>query len=207
MGLVGLTGNAPAAPATPFPLGPIVQFIDTDEREDHADISVQFACSVRYVTNTPVSHGTGTTITLRLGQDCGTQFGTIPPELPLVGGGGQLVTGAHVDSVVPGQITLELTWSKPLDFVMAPTASGLGLKVRLLNTNKRKGNVFVAESEAAAGYSINLDSSQTKFPRETVEAAAASLQTQAYVSETDIEDQHWYRLRAGPFTTKRPSGF
>jgi tetratricopeptide (TPR) repeat protein len=203
MGLVGLTGNAPAAPATLFPLGPIVQFIDTDEREDHADISVQFACSVRYVTNTPVSHGTGTTITLRLGQDCGTQFGTIPPELPLVGGGGQLVTGAHVDSVVPGQITLELTWSKPLDFVMAPTASGLGLKVRLLNTNKRKGNVFVAESEAPEGYSINLDSSQTKFSRETVEAAAASLQTQAFVSETDIEDQHWYRLRAGPFTTHK----
>jgi tetratricopeptide (TPR) repeat protein len=202
MGLVGLTSNAPAAPAAPaFPLGPFVQFIDTDEREDHADISVQFACSVRYVTNIPVSHGTGTTITLRLGPDCGTQFGTIPPELPLVGGGGQLVTGARVDSIVPGQITLELTWSKPLDFVMAPTASGLGLKVRLLNTNKRKGNVFVAESEPAAGYSINLDSSQAKFPRETVEAVAASLQTQAYVSETDIEDQHWYRLRAGPFTT------
>jgi hypothetical protein len=201
MGLVGLTGNAPAAPA--FPLGPIVQFIDTDEREDHADISVQFACSVRYVTNTPVSHGTGTTITLRLGPDCGTQFGTILPELPLVGGGGQLVTGARMDSIVPGEITLELTWSKPLDFVMAPTASGLGLKVRLLNTNKRKGNVFVAESEAPAGYSVNLDSSQTRFPRETVEAVAASLQTQAYVSETDIEDEHWYRLRVGPFTTHK----
>jgi hypothetical protein len=200
-GLLGLMGNAPAAPA--LPVGPLVQFIDTDEREDHADISVQFACSVRYVTNNPVSRGTGTTITLRLGPDCGTQFGTIPPELPLVGGGGHLVTGARVDSIVPGEITLELTWSKPLDFVMAPTASGLGLKVRLLNTNKRKGNVFVAESEPPAGYSVNLDSSQMKFPRESVEAAAASLQTQAYVSETDIEDEHWYRLRVGPFTTRK----
>lgn len=203
IGLAGLCAYAAAAPLPGLPLGPIVQIIDTQELEDHADISVQFACSVRYVTNTPVSHGTGTTITLRLGPDCGTQFGTIPPELPLVGGGGQLVTGARVDSIVPGQITLELNWSKPLDFVMAPTASGIGLRVRLLNIGPRKGSVFVAETDAAAGYSINLDSSQTKFARETVEAAAASLQTQAYVSETDIDDQHWYRLRLGPFTTRK----
>ena len=57
-----------------------VQLIDTQELEDHAEISIQFACSVRYVTNTPVSHGTGTTITLRLGPDCGTQFSSLPPE-------------------------------------------------------------------------------------------------------------------------------
>ena len=151
-----------------------------------------------------MSHGTGTTITLRLGPDCGTQFSSLPPELPLVGGGGQLVTGARVDSIVPGEITLELTWSRPLDFVMAPTASGLGLRVRLLNTNRRKGSVLVSEAEAPLGY---VD--QPRFldhqvdPHETVEAAAASLQTQAYVSETDIEAQHWYRLRAGPFTTRK----
>ncbi|GAC1330116.1 MAG: hypothetical protein NVS9B2_01770 [Steroidobacteraceae bacterium] len=203
MGLGGLHGNAPAAAGSMLPMGPIVQLIDTQEIEDHADISIQFACSVRYVANTPVSHGTGTTITLRLGPDCGTQFSSLPPELPLVGGGGQLVTGARVDSLLPGEITLELTWAQPLDFVMAPTASGLGLRVRLLNTNRRKGRVFVAETEAPAVYAVNLESSQTKIERANVEAAAAALQTQAYVSETDIEDEHWYRLRAGPFTTRK----
>ena len=192
---------APAIFAPGLPLGPIVQLIDTQEHEDHADISIQFACSVRYVTNTPVSHGSSTTITLRLGPDCGTQLGTIPPELTLIGGGGQLVTGARVDSNLPGEFTLELNFSRPLDFFLAPTASGTGLRVRLLNTNRRKGNVFVAESEAPAGYSVNLDSSKEKYPRELVEAAAASLQTQAYVSETDIENEHWYRLRVGPFAT------
>jgi len=203
IGVAGFAAGAVAAPISVLPIGPIVQLIDTQELEDHAEISVQFACSVRYVTNTPVSHGTGTTITLRLGPDCGTQFSSLPPELPLVGGGGQLVTGARVDSIVPGEITLELNWSRPLDFVMAPTASGLGLRVRLLNTNRRKGSVLVSEAEAPLGYSINLDSSLTKISHETVAAAAASLQTQAYVSETDIEDQHWYRLRLGPFTTRK----
>lgn len=203
IGVAALSANAQAAPGFGLPTGPIVQIIDTQELEDHAEITVQFACSVRYVGNNPVSHGSSTTITLRLGPDCGMQFGTIAPELPLVGGGGQLVTGARVDSIVPGEITLELTWARPLDFVLAPTASGLGLRVRLLNTNRRKGSVFLAEPEAPAGFSVNLDSSLTMYPHETVEAVAASLQTQAYVSETDIEAEHWYRLRVGPFTTRQ----
>ncbi len=203
IGLAGISQGVSAAPPSTAQFGPIVQFIDTQELEDHAEISIQFACSVSYVSNTPVSRGSSTTIKLRLGPDCGTQLGPRPPELPVVGGGGHLVTGARVDSMVPGEITLELTWSRPLDFVMAPTAGGLGLRVRLLNTNQRKGSVFVSEAEAPSGYSVNLDSSQTPYSHETVEAAAAAMQTQAYVSETDIEDEHWYRLRVGPFTTRK----
>ena len=199
---IGLAALPASVTAAPLSLGPIVQLIDAQDQGDHTEITVTFACSVRYMANTPVSHGTGTTITLALGADCGSQFGTLPPELPLVGGGGSLVTGARVDSLIPGQITLELTWARPLDFVMAPTASGLGLRVRLLNTNEKKGHVLVSEAEPAAGYAVNLDSSLTPYPHDAVEAAAADLQTQAYVSETQIENEHWYRLRVGPFTTR-----
>ncbi len=46
---------------------------------------------------------------------------------------------------------------------------------------------------------------QTPFERGKVEAAAAALKTQAYVSETDIEDTHWYRLRVGPVRDARGS--
>lgn len=189
-------------PAAGLPPGPMVRFIDTQELEDHADISIEFACSVRYIINVPASHGDSTKITLRLGPDCGPQLSPLLPELPVVGGGGQLVTGARVDSIIPGEMTLELTWSRPLDFVMAPTASGIGLRVRLLNTNRRKGSTFIAENSPPATYAVNLDASQVKFTRDAVEAAAAKLQTQAYVSETDIDDAHWYRLRVGPFTSR-----
>ena len=99
-------GAVVPATADALPNGPLVQFIDTHESEVHADISIEFTCSARYVTNLPASHGTSTTITLRLGPDCGTQLGLVPPELPLVGGGGQLVTGARLDSVVPGEYKL-----------------------------------------------------------------------------------------------------
>jgi tetratricopeptide (TPR) repeat protein len=183
-------------------MGPLVQVIDANERDDHVDISVQFSCSARYISNTPISHGSSTTITLRLGPDCGSLLNVFPPEVPLVGGGGQLVTGARVDSVVPGEVTLEITWARELDFVMAPTASGLGLRMRLLGTNRRKGAVITSDVNAPSAYAVNLESALKPFERSEVEAAAAALQTQAYVSETDIEGQHWYRLRVGPFATQ-----
>jgi hypothetical protein len=202
-GLLILQTNALAAAPGGAQIGRLVDLIDTDERADHDDILIQFFCSARYVANTPANHGNHTSITLQLGPDCGSLLGYFPPELPLVGGGGSLVTGARVDSIIPGQAILELTWSKDVDFVMAPTASGLGLHVRLLGTSGKKGSIRLGEVEAAEGYSVNLDSSSNKFTLEAIQAAAAKLNTQAYVSETDIEDTHWYRLRVGPFTTRK----
>ena len=121
---------------------------------------------------------------------------------PLVGGGGRLVTGASLDSVMPGEVRLELSFARELDFVLAPTASGLGLRLRLLGLNKRKGGALLSDVEAPTDYAVNLESSTSPIERAAVEAAAAELQTQAYVSETDIEEEHWYRLRVGPFATR-----
>jgi tetratricopeptide (TPR) repeat protein len=194
--------GAHAAPPAGMPMDPLVQAIDTEDRDDHADIAIQFACTTRYITNTPMNHGSSTRITLRLGPDCGPYLGAFPPELPLIGGGGQLVTGARVESTVPGEIVLELSWARDLDFVMAPTASGQGLRVRLIGTEHRKAKIYVSEPDVPLGYAVNLESSPKSFEAAAVETAAARLQTQTYVSETDIEDEHWYRLRAGPFSTR-----
>ena len=80
IGLAALPDAAHAAIIQPMPIGPLVQVIDTDERDDHADISVQFSCSVRYIANTPISHGNHTAITLRLGPDCGNLLNAFLPE-------------------------------------------------------------------------------------------------------------------------------
>jgi tetratricopeptide (TPR) repeat protein len=206
LGLLLLARGATAAGAPPVNpasalAGQLVQVIDVDDREDHADISVQFTCMVSLLGNTPLNHGTSTIITLRLGPDCGSFLLSVPPELPLVGGGGQLVTGASVDSLLPGQATIELTWSRELAFVMAPTTDGHGLRIRLLGTGKRAGG-YVTEVDTPEGYAVNLESALQKFDPALVQAAASALATQVYVSETDLEDQHWYRLRAGPFKTR-----
>jgi tetratricopeptide (TPR) repeat protein len=187
--------------ASPFDAR-LVQLIDTDERDGHTNVTIDFACTVRYISNAPLNHGTSTAITLRLGPDCGAFLVAVTPELPLVGGA-SLVSGARLDSVVPGEVTLELTWTRDLDFVMAPTSNGRGLRVRLLSAStSRKAGGYVTTNEAPDGYAVNLDSSYEAFSSAQVEAAATAMNTQAYVSEIDIEDKHWYRLRVGPYTSR-----
>jgi hypothetical protein len=207
-GFVGLllacaASGAPGAPAAlSLAGGPLVQLIDTNLQPDHADITVQFSCSTRYIANMPANYGSSTRIRLRLGPDCGSLLSVVPAEFPQVGGGGDLVTGARLESVVPGEVSLELNWSRDLDFVMAPTSNGQGLRVRLYNLVKRRGSGMVYEPEAPQPFIINLESSQQRIERVTVEQAAADFGTQAYVSEIDIESEHWFRLRIGPFASR-----
>lgn len=203
LALAGLVLITPGWAAGPLRLaGPLVQFIDTNEHDDYADVTVQFSCSVHYIATTPVDHGGSATITLRLGTDCGNLLNTVPPEFPPLSGGGRLLTNARLDSVVPGEVTLTLTWARELDFVMAPTASGLGLRVRLIGTREHRAGVFATQPDAAGSYAVNLESALQPFDHAAVEAAARNFGAQAYVSETDLEDQHWYRLRVGPFSSE-----
>jgi len=184
---------------------PLVQQIDADERDDHVNVSVLFTCTMRYVANNPTSHGSGTTITLRLGPDCGPGHDSGPPELPVVGGTSTLVNQARLESAGLGTVTLTLGWQRELDFVMAPTSDGRGLRLRLLRvTPGPKTHVSVGEvSEAPEGYAINLDSSREKFDPAAVQAAAVALQAPAYVSVRDLDGVQWYRLRVGPFTARK----
>jgi tetratricopeptide (TPR) repeat protein len=195
------SGFAAVAAIAPIS-GPLVQLIEVDTREDHSNILVQFSCSVRYINNVPVSHGTSTRITLRLGPDCGSLLGNLPPEFPNIGGG-NLVTNARVESVVPGEVMLELEWSHDMDFVMAPTSDAAGLRIRLFKAEgQRRGRAAIMEPQGTESYAVNLESSQQQFDRAAIEAAASAYKTQAYVSETDIDSEHWYRLRLGPFASR-----
>jgi hypothetical protein len=49
---------------------------------------------------------------------------------------------------------------------------------------------------------VNLASSTTPFPPDVLEAAAKTVGTRTYVSETVVDEQRWYRLRAGPFVNE-----
>ena len=133
------SSRRPGPPPRLRALGPLVQFIDTDEHDDHADMSVQFCCTVHYIANAPVDHGGSTTITLRLGYGLrlSAQFRAagVPSDQRRWHAGDRRAWTV----VVPGEVTLELTWARELDFVMAPTASGLGLRVRLIGTRERRG--------------------------------------------------------------------
>ena len=192
-----------AAPA-PHLDSQLLQLIEAQEGDGHTDVSAQFACTVSYIGNAPLNRGRITVIRLRLGPDCGPFLSSLTPELPLVGGsGGHLITAARLESIGFGEVTLELRFERDLDFVMVPTADGRGLRVRLLSTGRKQAGGYVMEVQPPEGFAVNLESSQEKIDTAAVQAAARLLGAPAYVSETDIEEQHWYRLRVGPFTTRR----
>jgi hypothetical protein len=137
-----------------------------------------------------------------LGPDCGALLGGVAPEFPAIGGGEDLITSARLESMMPGEVFLELTWSRDMDFVMAPTANASGLRVRLFNVaQQRKGYAVVVEHSGEL-YSVNLDSSRQQYARSDIETAANAYRTQAFVSEIDINSEHWYRLRLGPYASR-----
>ncbi|MFO1400992.1 MAG: SPOR domain-containing protein [Steroidobacteraceae bacterium] len=184
--------------------GPLVQIIDADERDDHTNVAIEFSCSVRYVANIPASRGSSTVIQLRLGPDCGSGAAAIP-ERPLVGGSSALNITARLESAGLDNVALTLGWGKELNFVLAPTSDGRGLRLRLLRAGRGAiAKVGVNEApEAPEGYAVNLQSSRQPIDAAAVQAAATALQSNAYVSELDIDDTHWYRLRVGPFTSRK----
>jgi len=100
--------------------GRLVDIVEVTDHDDQVDISVQFNCSVRYVTHLPASEGSEIRVQLQPLPDCGIPLGRpVASEIPPISGAGGLVTSVRVDSDVPGQITLVFTLKKSEQFVIA----------------------------------------------------------------------------------------
>jgi hypothetical protein len=185
-----------------------VRFVDVIELTDHddqADITVQFNCSVRYITHLPASEGTELRVELQPLADCGAGNGImLAGELPPVSGGANIMSAARVESDVPGQIALVLTWKRSERFVVAQGVDPRGLRVRLFDRARGRGKILLSEpGETVSNFAINLDSETHPFDQAAVQAAHELLKAPAFVSETTVDGQKWYRLRIGPIERRK----
>ena len=181
-------------------IGPnrLVDVIQVDDRETQIDLTIIFNCSMRFVTNVPANEGREVHIQLVPLADCRVSpFGPIASENPPLSGGANIVTGARLESLAPGQITLTLTFGKIERFVLAQGVDPRGLRLRLLSRAHARIRVLGGQEEAS-NFAINLDSQPAPFPPEAVELAHQRLKAPAFVSEVVVEDVKWYRLRVGP---------
>jgi hypothetical protein len=177
----------------------LVDVIQVDDHENQADITMVFSCSMRFVTNVPANEGREVRIQFVPLADCRVSpFNQIPAEIPPLSGGTNIVTGARVESLGPGQITLILTFAKNERFVIAQGVDPRGLRLRLLNRTHGKVRVLAAQDDTASNFAINLDSQPAPFASEAIEAAHERLKAPAFVSETVVDGVKWYRLRVGP---------
>ena len=70
-----------------------VDVIELTDHDDQADITIQFNCSVRYITHLPASEGAELHVELQPLADCGVGNGAIlAGELPPVSGGSGIIS-------------------------------------------------------------------------------------------------------------------
>ena len=199
---VAALGAAVAFAQTPL-AGPLrlVDVIEVNDHEDQVDLTMVFNCSMRFINSLPASEGKEVHIQLAPLADCRVSpVSQIAPETPPVSGGSSIISAARVESLAPGQITLTLTFKKNERFVLAQGVDPRGLRLRLIDRARSRGKILVAgqSTEEVANFAINLDSQPKPFSEAEVTAAHDRLKAPAFVSETVVEGEKWYRLRVGP---------
>jgi hypothetical protein len=177
-----------------------VDIVEVTDHDDQVDLTVQFNCSVRYVTHLPASEGTEVRVQLQPLPDCGVFPGSqIASEIPPLSGGAGIVSAVRVDGDVPGQITLVFDFKKSERFVLAQGVDPRGLRMRLIDRARGRGKILLSQpTDSVNNFAINLDSQPKPFDPQAVQIAHDRLQAPAYVSEAVIDGQKWYRLRIGP---------
>jgi len=198
--LGALAGPSALAQITPSSQGRFVQVIQAAQHDQQVDLTVVFNCSMRFVNSVPASEGAEVHIQLVPLADCGVSpFGQITTEIPPFSGASGILSGARVESLAPGQITLTLTFGKSEHFVLAQGVDPRGLRVRLIDHAPRHARVLVGQGEeTVASFAINLESQPKPFDPAAIELAHERLKAPAFVSETVVDGEKWYRLRVGP---------
>ncbi|MBS0388418.1 MAG: SPOR domain-containing protein [Proteobacteria bacterium] len=201
--LIASLGFGPVALAQITGAGPgrFVDVIEVEDHDDQADVVVQFTCSLRYIMHQPASESKELRIQLQPLGDCQLPPGTqILGELPPVSGGEHIIDAARVESDVPGQVTLVIDFRKSERYVLAQGVDPRGLRLRLIDRARGRGKVMINEPAGpAVTYAVNLESQPKDFPPEALQLARDRLHVPVFVSQAVVDEETWYRLRAGPY--------
>jgi len=177
----------------------LVEDVGASEQRGYVAVTLVFGCTLRYVSHTPASSGDMLQVRLSAGPDCGAPSDAV--EQPLSVGGAGFIRSVDVVRPFGTDVELRIAWSRVEQFVIVPSFDGRGLRIRLLRPETPKVTVE-AMPEGTSTYAVNLDSSREPFTPQALAAAAAATGVRTYVSEVVVDDERWYRLRAGPFVTE-----
>ncbi len=198
--LVGLTVSAVQAQQL---TGRLVDAVDVSERDGRVDISLIFGCGLRYLSHTPASEGDTLQVRMIPLPDCGDVSSIVLAPAPLLDAG-RILRSIDFDRLTGREIIVNVRFLAKETFVLAATADSHGLRIRLLRPESRGARVYIGEAaRPPATYAINLDSSQQPFDEDAVKRAGEAVNgAPVYVSEYELGDQKWYRLRAGPISSE-----
>ncbi len=196
--LLALLGSG-AAPAQV--VARLVEDVGVSPQQGYQAVTVLFGCSVRYVSHNPASAGELLRIRLVPQADCGAPQSawSLPPTLA----DADLIRSVDIERTVGRDVELVLRWARPEQFVLVPSFDGRGLRIRVLREAEDRSRVSVREvKDGVSSYAVNLDASRAPFPAQAVNDAAKQTGVRTYVSEVLLDEERWYRLRAGPFVSE-----
>jgi hypothetical protein len=193
-----------AAPAARAQAPRIMDSLDVARTPTHIDVALLFNCDIRYASHSPGSEGEDVRIRITLGEGCtaGVPASETLPAPP----GADVVRSVELTPLLANDVFILVHWYREEKFAVLPTNDRRGLRIRLLRPGRESAGSKVVISEPAGdlttAYAINLDSALQPFDAAAVQSAGASFGLPVYVSEVDIDGQHWYRLRLGPIATR-----
>ena len=169
------------------------------EQRGYVSVTLLFSCSLRYLSHTPATDGEAVQVRFSAGPDCGRATASEPR--PMLAGAAGYVRSIDLVRPFGSDVQVLIGWSRSETFVLTPSMDGRLLRVRLLRAESPQ--VTVKElPQGVSTYAVNLASSTTPFAPEALAAAAKTVGARTYVSETVVDEQRWYRLRAGPFVNE-----
>ena len=177
----------------------LVEDVGASEQRGYVAITIVFGCTLRYVSHTPATGGEAVQVRLSAGPDCGPPGSAV--EQPLSVGGSGFVRSVDVVRPFGTDVEMRIAWARSEQFVIVPSFDGRGLRIRLLRTETPKVTLDTSPPDTST-YAVNLDASKTPYDPAALAAAAAATGVRAYVSEIVVDEERWYRLRAGPFVTE-----
>ena len=173
------------------------------ERDDHLDLAIEFTCSLRYSATHPASEGDRLRVTLQIGPDCGlpgsAQF-PVDRLLPVDARG--LVRSIELQPGLAGGAELVISWNRIETFVLAPSAGMRGpahpRAAQALDADPRRRRAgsrpdLFREPRVVAR---DLHANRRRQGRGAAQRAGLSVRRH-------VQDETWYRLRAGPFDSRR----
>ena len=178
----------------------LLDIIEVADHEDQADVTIVFNCSMRFVSSVPADEGQQVHLQLAPLADCRMgPLTQIAPEIPPLSGGHDIIATARVESLAPGQVSLTIDFRRKERFVIAQGIDPRGLRLRLIDRAHNRGKILIAQpSDTVTSFAINLESRPQPFSAEDLDRAHQRLKAPVFVSETTVEGEKWYRLRAGP---------
>jgi hypothetical protein len=181
--------------------GRLIEEVGVSEQGGDVAVTVLFGCRLRYVSHTPASSGDLLRVRLVPQADCGPPAATwsVPPALDDRG----VIRAIDVERVLGTDLELRIRWSRAEEFVLVPSFDGNGLRIRLIRPEVDRSRVTVREvTGGTSTYAVNLDAARQPFSPDVVTAAAQAIGVRTYVSEVVVDDERWYRLRAGPILSE-----